>query len=300
MSYVTSGNTTGLGIRRMSSSKLPAGDIKKHQELGILLDISSCSGCKSCEVACIKWNELNPPIATKEQLRKAGFSFQSAPDLAPNLFCLMNYQEGETDRGWTWFMTKRQCMHCSDPGCLKACPSPGAVVQYGNGVVDFDQSKCIGCGLCHVGCPFDIPRYDANKHPFKCNFCLDRVANGLIPSCVKTCSVGALSFGLRSDMMEKGRNIVAKLKGRGFPNAMLYASEGVGGAGYIYVLPHGDKVEKYGHLPKNPAVSPLISLWKGPLKYLGGIALLGAAAAMLTHYVTFGPKTVDAHGKKEE
>jgi Fe-S-cluster-containing dehydrogenase component len=45
-----------------------------------------------------------------------------------------------------------------DPGCLKACPAPGAIVQYASGVVDFLSDACIGCGYCVEGCPFDIPR----------------------------------------------------------------------------------------------------------------------------------------------
>ena len=49
-------------------------------------------------------------------------------------------------------------MHCEDPGCLKACPAPGAIVQYSNGIVDFIHENCIGCGYCVSGCPFDIPR----------------------------------------------------------------------------------------------------------------------------------------------
>ena len=49
-------------------------------------------------------------------------------------------------------------MHCEDPGCLKACPSPGAIVQYTNGIVDFIEENCIGCGYCITGCPFDVPR----------------------------------------------------------------------------------------------------------------------------------------------
>ena len=49
-------------------------------------------------------------------------------------------------------------MHCDDPGCLKACPAPGAIVQYANGIVDFHQENCIGCGYCVTGCPFNIPR----------------------------------------------------------------------------------------------------------------------------------------------
>ena len=58
----------------------------------------------------------------------------------------------------TWNMAKYQCMHCIDPGCLKACPAPGAIFRQEDGIVDFDHNKCIGCGYCITGCPFDVPR----------------------------------------------------------------------------------------------------------------------------------------------
>ena len=54
-------------------------------------------------------------------------------------------------------------MHCEDPGCLKACPAPGAIVQYSNGIVDFDHENCIGCGYCIKGCPFNIPRISQGR-----------------------------------------------------------------------------------------------------------------------------------------
>ena len=50
-------------------------------------------------------------------------------------------------------------MHCEDPGCLKACPAPGAIVQYSNGIVDFDHEKCIGCGYCIKGMPVRHPAH---------------------------------------------------------------------------------------------------------------------------------------------
>jgi Fe-S-cluster-containing hydrogenase component 2 len=55
-------------------------------------------------------------------------------------------------------------MHCADPGCLKACPAPGAIVQYTNGIVDFIHENCIGCGYCVKGCPFNIPRISQTDH----------------------------------------------------------------------------------------------------------------------------------------
>ena len=57
-----------------------------------------------------------------------------------------------------WLMRKDQCMHCADPGCLRACPADGAIVQYANGIVDFQQENCIGCEFCVSGCPFNIPQ----------------------------------------------------------------------------------------------------------------------------------------------
>jgi len=48
-------------------------------------------------------------------------------------------------------------------------------------------------------CPFDIPRYDAKlARMSKCTMCIDRVSEGLLPACVKTCPTGAMQFGERS------------------------------------------------------------------------------------------------------
>jgi formate dehydrogenase iron-sulfur subunit len=83
-------------------------------------------------------------------------------------------------------------------GCLAACPSPGAIIKHANGIVDFDQDHCIGCGYCITGCPFNIPRISQKDHKaYKCTLCSDRVAVGLEPACVKTCPTGAIVFGTK-------------------------------------------------------------------------------------------------------
>ena len=278
-----------------SATTTPPPQARAHvPEVAKLIDVSKCIGCKACQVACMEWNDLRDEVGSNIGV------YDNPSDLTPQSWTVMRFFEVEPEKDkLEWLIRKDGCMHCDDPGCLTACPSPGAIVQYANGVVDFDQSKCIGCGMCRTGCPFDIPRYDANDHPFKCNFCLDRVGNGLVPACAKACPTNALHFGTRADMVELGHKVVAGLKDRGFPNAALYDSAGVGGAGYVYALPHGDKVEHYGDLPKDPAISSLVHLWKGPLKWIGGAAILGSIAAMFMHLVTAGPKTVEAHGKEE-
>jgi len=301
MSTLTTGGTVGLGIRRMSATDRPDTTIKSYPELAILVDISACIGCKACEAACQQWHDLTPPVMTPEEIvhtKVAGY--QSHPDLRPDLFMLMKFNEGESNEEFVWFITKYQCMHCREPGCLIACPSPGAVIQYQNGVVDFDHSKCIGCKMCVVGCPFDVPRYDANNKPWKCNFCIDRVEAGLEPACVKTCPTQCLTFGLKEDMVEKGEKIVKSLKSRGYENAVLYDPPGVNGTGYIYVLPHGESIENY-NLPTSPRIDASVSLWTGPLKTLGSIAFWGTIVGLFLQLIIWGPiRVLGGREEKEE
>ncbi len=76
------------------------------------------------------------------------------PDTDWNYWNLIKFNEDQHDDGsFAWLMRKHQCMHCADPGCLRACPADGAIVQYANGIVDFQQENCIGCQFCVSGCP---------------------------------------------------------------------------------------------------------------------------------------------------
>ena len=156
--------------------------------MGFFTDTSVCIGCKACEVACKEWNDLEA-----EATHNFG-SYQSHEDLTANTWDLMRFAEVDLDNGdLAWLIRKDSCMHCDEPGCLLACPAPGAIVQYENGIVDFDQTKCIGCQYCIAGCPFDIPRFDSSsKKVYKCTMCSDRVADGMEPACVKACPTGAI------------------------------------------------------------------------------------------------------------
>ena len=118
-----------------------------------LIDTTTCIGCKACEVACQEWNDQQFTIGTFDG------TYQTLPDLEHNFWNLIKFNEFEREDGeLTWNMVKYQCMHCIDPGCLKACPAPGAIFRQEDGIVDFDHNKCIGCGYCITGCPFDVPR----------------------------------------------------------------------------------------------------------------------------------------------
>jgi formate dehydrogenase iron-sulfur subunit len=275
-----------LDIVRRSATTTPSPGARSGAttELAKLIDVSKCIGCKACQVACMEWNDLRDEVGTNVG------AYQNPSDLSENSWTLMRFAEYENPKGdLEWLIRKDGCMHCADPGCLKACPSPGAIVQYANGIVDFHQENCIGCGYCISGCPFDVPRLSKRDNKvYKCTLCSDRVAVGLEPACVKACPTGAIVFGTKDDMKDHAEERIADLKSRGFDQAGLYDPDGVGGTHVMYVLHHADKPEIYCDLPANPRISPMVRLWKGAAKPLAlGVMALTALAGFL-HYIRVG------------
>jgi len=276
-----------LDIARRSATTTPVPGARQTTEVAKLIDVSACIGCKACQVACGEWNDL------RDEVGNCVGVYDNPVDLTAKSWTVMRFAEVEQGGKLEWLIRKDGCMHCADPGCLKACPAPGAIIQYANGIVDFHQENCIGCGYCVTGCPFNIPRISKeDSKAYKCSLCSDRVAVGQAPACVKTCPTGAIMFGSKDQMKEHADKRIRDLKSRGYSNAGLYDPQGVGGTHVMYVLHHVDKPQLYSDLPKDPAISPLVSLWKGAAKPLATAALAALALGSLFHYVTKGPNEV--------
>ena len=278
-------NAQGLEIRRSSASlRGEATGLRTMPTVAKYIDTSTCIGCKACEVACQEWNDLAPVEA-----HSCG-SYQTLPTLHAEFWNLIRFSEHDVNGSLAWLMRKDGCMHCEDPGCLRACPAPGAIVQYSNGIVDVNAEACIGCKLCSTGCPFDVPRFSASTGKMsKCTLCVDRTTVGLEPACVKACPTGCLQFGSKNDMVALGHARVKQLKDTGFKDAALYDPAGVGGTGVVTILAHGDHPEWYG-LPRNPQVPLAVRVSKSVLKPLGFLAFFGAIAAVFAHFFRYGPK----------
>jgi formate dehydrogenase iron-sulfur subunit len=283
-----------LDIQARSATTTAVPGVRETLDVAKLIDISKCIGCKACQVACMQWNDLQGEIGHNHG------DYQNPRDLNDTTWTLMRFYEvePEPDR-LEWLIRKDGCMHCADPGCLASCPAPGAIVRYSNGIVDFHQEHCIGCGYCITGCPFNIPRLSKqDEKAYKCTLCSDRVAVGLAPACVKTCPTGAITFGGKTEMIHHAETRVADLRERGFTKAGLYDPPGVGGTHVLYVLQHADRPEFYG-LPKDPTISPLVELWKGAAKPLAIATMALVGLASLFHYVTKGPNAVSREIEKE-
>ena len=172
--------------------------LSSSTRLGFLVDSSRCIGCRSCQVACQQWNKLEA-----EKTINTG-SFQNPKELTPLLYNLIRFEESADAAGKvTWRFLSERCMHCGEAGCMKVCPSPGALYRTKDGIVGFNKEKCISCKYCVSACPFNIPRYGSDDKVSKCHLCLDRLTLGMPPACAKACPTETLRFGVRSELVAK-------------------------------------------------------------------------------------------------
>ena len=128
------------------------------------------------------------------------------------------------------------CNHCDNPPCVQVCPTQ-ATWKREDGIVMMDYHRCIGCRYCIAACPYGSRSFNwRDPRPFieeidpdfptrtrgvveKCNFCSERLAQGLLPACVEACPEKALIFGDLEDPNSEVREILnAKHSIRRKPN----------------------------------------------------------------------------------
>ncbi len=245
----------------------------KQQQVAMLVDTSECIGCKACEVACKQWNE------NEVRINQEPGTYQSHPSLDSQTWTIIKFiEQPEAEGMGQWLMQKHNCMHCTEAGCVTACPTDA--LQYGDyGVVTLDQDSCIGCGYCEPACPFDAIHVDKStfnqsaQKAGKCTLCFDRISNAMQPACVKTCPTDCIKYGDRDQLIAWAYERVEQLKAMGYKNATVYGDKELGGLHELYVLLEGP--ETYD-LPVEPKLSKRLTFWKYGLQPIGK-ALLGTA-----------------------
>src|SRR3989338_7769756 len=149
---------------------------------GFVIDQNRCIGCHACTVACKE--EHNVPIGVYRTWVKY-------------------IEKGEFPDTKRYFSVLR-CNHCDDAPCIEICPTV-ALFRRSDGIVDFDNERCIGCKSCMQACPYDALYIDPNtRTAAKCNFCAHRVGVGLEPACVIVCPEQAILAG---DLDDPGSRI---------------------------------------------------------------------------------------------
>ncbi len=151
-------------------------------------DSTRCTGCKTCELACKDYKDLDQDFAFRRILDCEGGSWK---------------QEDSDTYSTSAFVyhVSLACNHCGNPACVKVCPTTAMHKSSSTGLVSVDAGKCIGCGYCHMACPYSAPKVDREKgHSVKCDGCQDRVLEGKRPICVEACPLRALDFGTFEDI----------------------------------------------------------------------------------------------------
>ncbi|MBF4160920.1 4Fe-4S dicluster domain-containing protein [Nocardioides acrostichi] len=140
---------------------------------GFAIDQRTCIGCHACTVACKTEHEV--PVG---QFRT-----------------WVKYVDSGTFPDTTRSFGVMRCNHCTDAPCVKICPTQ-ALYKRDDGIVDFDNERCIGCKSCMQACPYDAIYIDENTHTAaKCNLCAHRVDDDLEPACVVVCPTHSIWVG---------------------------------------------------------------------------------------------------------
>ena len=234
--------------------KATAGSLKAPPDaFGCLVDLTRCIGCRKCEEACNKVNNLPPPDRSFED--PTVLNKLRRPD--EKAFTVVNrYFPGKLDANNSLIPTfvKIQCMHCQDPACASAC-IVGALTKKSNGAVHYDVSKCIGCRYCMVACPFEIPAYEYNNpitpRVMKCTFCFDRISEkGGLPGCAEVCPVEAITFGRRDVLLKLAKDRIKENPAKYVDK--IYGEQEVGGTSWMYIT--GVAFDKLGFIrtPDHP------------------------------------------------
>lgn len=145
-------------------------------------DTKKCIACRSCEVACKSNKDL--PIGPRLcQIIEVGPKYIGGVPRAAYIFM--------------------PCFHCENPWCVAACPTGAMQQRKDDGIVFVDQGLCVGCKTCISACPWGAPQWNPQTGKVvKCDYCMERLDQGLQPACVTLCTTHCLKFGKVEEMTQ--------------------------------------------------------------------------------------------------
>ena len=146
----------------------------------LVVDLSKCNGCGTCELVCSLWNtgEFNP---CRSRIQIISF----APD---------------------FFRIPLVCLQCYRPPCAEICPTGAVARDETTGIVRVSPSECNGCRMCEEACPSGVIFFsELEQKAVKCELCDGD------PQCVLFCPTNALAFREPEVAMNDKRRTVAEM-----------------------------------------------------------------------------------------
>lgn len=263
---------TTFGLLINEAYPVYASDEGAGKTWGMLIDLTRCTGCSSCALACKESNQLPNSEVVPEALDSDSYTFVEARRVA-------------TANGLETRYVKRQCMHCLNAACASACPA-AAMHSSGQGPIIYRPHRCLGCRYCQLACPFEVPRFnwDNGISPVinKCWMCYERLQAGQKPACAEACPTGTLRFGHRDELLAQAHAQIASNPDRYVDH--VYGEFEVGGTSMLYLS--DVPFEQLGFRVDLPRSGPPEETEKimSKLPYvIGGVAAVMTGTAVYTH-----------------
>jgi len=198
------------------------------------IDTTLCTACRACQVACKQWHNLPAEITTNKG------TFQNPADLSFDTYKLVRMREEVINGKLQWLFFPEQCRHCLEPPCQDTAGEPTAIYtdKETGAVLYTANTKGLNVKEITESCPYNIPRASQDGTLTKCDMCIDRVQNGLLPACVKTCPTGAMNFGDREAILDMAKKRLKEVQTK-FPKASLLDPDDVS---VIYLVAFDPKI----------------------------------------------------------
>lgn len=199
---------------------------------GVLFDATRCIGCRKCEAACNKVNDLPEPEAPFDDLSV----LDERRRTTEKAYTIVN--KYETPGQGEPVYRKFQCNHCQEPACASAC-FVKAFTKQPSGAVTYNPDVCVGCRYCMIACPFNIPAYEYGEpltpRVMKCHMCHPWISSGKreVPGCVEACPKEALTYGTREGLLEIARRRISKQPELYIDH--VYGETEMGGTNWMYI-----------------------------------------------------------------
>ncbi len=160
----------------------------RKKQYAMVIDARRCYGVMACTVACKAEHKV---------------------PLGENRSWVEEIEKGDYPQVSRSFLP-RLCNHCSEPACVKVCPTGATWKRSEDGIVVVDKDVCIGCKYCVQACPYDARFVNEDTGTAdKCDFCLHRVSKGLEPACIEACPSRARVFGDLNDPNSEVSKLIA-------------------------------------------------------------------------------------------